>query len=318
MASTRRHPARIIYSLVMFVVVSVLAGLLVAALFMPAIGAATYSGQVAVGQLDKLPIAFDPPAQSQRSKILDANGKVLAYFYDENRVYRPLSEIAPVMRQAQVAIEDHRFYEHGPLDITGTVRAFLRNQAAGGVTQGGSSITQQYVKMVQVEEAKQRGDEVGVQAAQAGTYQRKIAELRFAISLERTLSKDDILERYLNIAYYGDGAYGVEAAAEHYFGTTAKKLTLAQASLLAGLVQNPTALSPTVSVSAALARRNQVLDRMSELEPGLPNRCGQGQEGDLRGRCRDEQTQRLRRIEVPVPVRLRLPDTGRGAEPRRR
>ncbi len=261
----RRHPAKTAYAFALFVVVSALSGLLIAALFIPVIGAANRGGEVAVEQLDNLPVSFDPPAQSQRSRILDANGKVVAYLWDENRVYKPLDEIAPAMRQAQVAIEDHRFYEHGPLDLTGTLRAFLRNQAAGGVTQGGSSITQQYVKMVQIEDAKQRGDEAGVKAAQAGTYERKIAELRFAISLERSLSKDQILERYLNIAYYGDGVYGVEAASEHYFGTTAKKLTLTQAAMLAGLVQNPTALSPTVAPDAAIARRNQVLTRMVEV-----------------------------------------------------
>ena len=102
------------------------------------------------------------------------NGDVLAYFYDENRVYVPLDDIAPVMQQAIISIEDHRFYEHGPLDAIGTLRAFLTNVVAGGVTQGGSTLTQQYVKMVQIEEAKKAGDEAGVQAAQDDSYGRKI------------------------------------------------------------------------------------------------------------------------------------------------
>jgi membrane peptidoglycan carboxypeptidase len=171
-----------------------------------------------------------------------------------------------VMRQAIVSIEDHRFYEHGPIDLVGTLRAFLRNSAAEGVTQGGSSITQQYVKMVQVEAAKRSGDAQAVKDAQAGTYARKIKELRYAISVERSLSKDQILERYLNIAYYGDGAYGVEAAAEHYFGTTAAQLTLPQAAMLAGLVQNPGGLDPVTNPSGALQRRDVVLARMAELK----------------------------------------------------
>ena len=169
------------------------------------------------GSLDDLPVAFDTPAQSHDQPWLDANGDVLAYFYEENRVYVGLDKIAPVMRQAIVSIEDHRFYEHGPIDLMGTLRAFLRNQAADGATQGGSSITQQYVKMVQIEEAKKAGDKAAVEAAQDGTYGRKIRELRYAITVERTLSKDEILERYLNIAYFGDGAYGIEVAAGHYF-----------------------------------------------------------------------------------------------------
>ena len=243
---SRPRPGRLrrLHAGLLFVVVSALCGVLAAGVAMPAVGAAVLGGKAAEGTLDDLPAAFDQPAQSQRSEVQDVNGDVLAYFYDENRVYVPLDEIAPVMQQAIISIEDHRFYEHGPLDAIGTLRAFLTNVVAGGVTQGGSTLTQQYVKMVQIEEAKKAGDEAGVQAAQDDSYGRKIKELRYAISVEKTLSKDQILERYLNIAYYGDGAYGIEVAAQHYFGTTAAELTLAQAAMLAGLVQNPTANNP--------------------------------------------------------------------------
>ncbi len=229
------------------------------------VGAAAVGSKAAVGQLNNLPVEFQPPAQAQRSQILDGNGDVLAYFYDENRAYVGLDKIAPNMRKAIVAIEDHRFYEHGPIDVTGTLRAFVRNQAAGGVTQGGSSITQQYVKMVKIESAKARGDNQGVKDAQESTYARKIEELRYAVSLERQLSKDQILERYLNIAYFGQGAYGVEAAAEYYFDTTAAKLDVPQAAMLAGLVQNPNAVNPVSDEGAALDRRNVVINRMAEL-----------------------------------------------------
>ena len=133
-------------------------------------------------------------------------------------------------------------------------------------TQGGSTLTQQYVKMVQIEEAEEGGDQAGVEAAQDGTYGRKIRELRYAISVEKTLTKDEILERYLNIAYFGDGAYGIEVAAEHYFGTTADEADASpQAALLAGLVQNPTAFNPVAHRRAALQRRDVVLNRMAEL-----------------------------------------------------
>ena len=147
------------------------------------------------------------------------NGKTLAYFYDENRIPVKLKDIAPIMRQAQIAIEDHRYYEHGALDFKGTMRALVRNSAAGGTTQGGSSITQQYVKMVQIEACQAKGDSECVRDAQAPTIERKIRELRYAIAMEKKFTKDQILERYLNIAYYGEGAYGVEAAARHYFST---------------------------------------------------------------------------------------------------
>ncbi len=264
---SRPRPGRLrrLHAGLLFVVVSALCGVLAAGVAMPAVGAAVLGGKAAEGTLDDLPAAFDQPAQSQRSEVQDVNGDVLAYFYDENRVYVPLDEIAPVMQQAIISIEDHRFYEHGPLDAIGTLRALLTNVVAGGVTQGGSTLTQQYVKMVQIEEAKKAGDEAGIQAAQDDSYGRKLKELRYAISVEKTLSKDEILERYLNIAYYGDGAYGIEVAAHHYFDTTADELTLAQAAMLAGLVQNPTANNPVEHPKAALQRRNVVLNRMAEL-----------------------------------------------------
>ena len=264
-APTPRRPAAVARAAGLFVLISAVCGLLIAGAVMPSVGAAWFTARTTEQGLEELPVAFDTPAQSQRSTVLDANGDVLAYFFEENRVYVELDEIAPIMRQAMVAIEDHRFYEHGPLDAQGTFRAFLANLAAGGVTQGGSTITQQYVKMVQIEEAKKRGDEAAIKAAQDGTYQRKIRELRYAISVEKALSKDEILERYLNIAYFGDGAYGIEVAAQHYFSTSANELTLGQAAMLAGLVQNPTAYNPVDQPTAALNRRDVVLNRMTEL-----------------------------------------------------
>ena len=149
-----------------------------------------------------------------------ANGELLARFYDENRVPVPLGKIAPVMRQAQIAIEDHRFYEHGALDFKGTLRALIRNSTSDDV-QGGSSITQQYVKMVQIQACTAKGDTECVKEAQETTVERKIRELRYAIALEKKFTKDEILTRYLNIAYYGKGAYGVEAAALYYYGIKA-------------------------------------------------------------------------------------------------
>ncbi len=266
MSFTPKRLGSVAYSLVMFVIVSVLAGVLVAGLFVPLAGLAGVGTKAAAEELDSLPAELATPAPSTRSKVLMANGKTLAYFYDENRIPVKLANIAPVMRQAQIAIEDHRFYEHGAMDFKGTVRALVRNSTSDSGTQGGSSITQQYVKMVQVEACQQKGDAQCVKDAQAPTMERKIRELRYAIAMEKRLSKDQILERYLNIAYYGDGAYGVEAAARHYFSTSAAKLNLAQASMLAGLVQNPDTNNPVKNASAALDRRDLVINRMTELD----------------------------------------------------
>lgn len=261
-------------------VVSVLIGVLAAGFVMPGVGVATSTLKAAAAGLQDLPANLETPPQAERSTLLMADGTTLATFYDENRVYVPLSEIAPVMRQAQLDIEDHRFYQHGAIDVQGTLRAFLRN-SAGGATQGGSSITQQYVKGVQIETALANGNEEGVKQAQEKSYGRKIQEMRYAIALEKRLSKDQILERYLNIAYYGDGAYGVEAAAHHYFNTSAKDLTLAQAAMLAGLVQNPDAYNPRLHSQTALERRNVVLDRMAELDPTLKDQVDQAKATDF-------------------------------------
>ncbi|WP_235970347.1 transglycosylase domain-containing protein [Microlunatus kandeliicorticis] len=248
----------------MFVVVSMLAGLLVAGLVVPFAGLAGVGSRATAAEMEKIPAEFTTPPQPERSTVYMANGEKLATFYEQDRVYEPLSKIAPIMQKAQVAIEDHRFFEHGALDVKGTVRALVRN-TAGGSTQGGSSITQQYVKMVRIEQAQLSGDDAGVKAATDETYARKIQELRYAIALEKQLTKEQILERYLNIAYYGDGAYGVEAAARHYFDTSAAKLTLPEAAMLAGLVQNPEGTNPAKYTEAAINRRDVVLNRMAEL-----------------------------------------------------
>jgi membrane peptidoglycan carboxypeptidase len=252
-----------LYSLFMFVLVSVLGGLLAAGLIVPVAGMSAATGKDLVTSLDNLPTELTTPDQWERSRLLTSDGKVLAYFYDENRIYKPLSEISPIMQKAQVAIEDHRFYEHGALDLTGTLRALV--STSQGNTQGGSSLTQQYVRLVLVETAEENNDAAARAAATENTLARKVRELRYAIAVEKKFSKDEILERYLNIAYYGDGAYGVEAAAKHYFNVSAKNLNLAQAAMLAGLVRNPVATNPVKFPPLGLGRRNDVLTRMQSL-----------------------------------------------------
>src|SRR5260370_39269422 len=136
---------------------------------------------------------------------------------------------------AVVAIEDVRFYQHGGVDLKGTVRALVHN-SHGGNLQGGSTITQQYVKNVLLLEAGT--DKVKRQAAIADTFTRNVTELKYAVAVEKTLNEDQILERYLNLVYFGEGSYGVEAAAERYFSTSAEKLTVPHAALLAALLHS--------------------------------------------------------------------------------
>ncbi len=242
--------------------VSAVMGLLVAGLAIPFAGVAGLSARSVADSMDHLPADLTAEPLSERTRMLAKDGSLLATFYDENRVNVDLDHVAPIMQKAIIAIEDYRFYDHGALDLKGTMRAFITNQASSGVVQGGSSITQQMVKMTLINQADTKEE---VAAATADTYERKINELRYAVAFEEKYSKDWILERYLNIAYFGDGAYGIEAAARHYFDTSAKDLTLHQSSLLAGLVKNPTGYDPTNDPDRAKARRNIVLERMAEL-----------------------------------------------------
>ncbi|MDQ1688892.1 MAG: hypothetical protein QOK42_1867 [Frankiaceae bacterium] len=240
--------------------VAALAGLLVAGLIAPFVGGLAVVARASADSFDQLPSELKTPPLPQASKVLAADGTTIATFYDENRILVPLSRVAPSMRYAIIAIEDSRFYEHRGIDIQGAFRAALNN-AKGGSVQGGSTITQQYVKNVLVEQATNTKD---VKAARAQDVSRKLRELKYALTLEDKLSKDQILENYLNIAYFGDGAYGVESAARHFFGTTAARLTLPQSALLAGLVKSPSIYSPIKHKVAAKLRRDTVLGVMRE------------------------------------------------------
>jgi membrane peptidoglycan carboxypeptidase len=244
--------------------VSVVLGVVVAGLAIPFAGLAGVGTQNLADQMKELPKELDTEELPQRSLILDADGDVLATIYEDggNRVNVPLRQMSRIMVKAIVAIEDYRFYQHGPLDVKGTLRALITNQANDGVVQGGSSITQQLVKLTLQQQADTPEE---VEAAADDTYARKFNELRYAAALEDAHTKDWILERYLNTAYFGDGVYGIQMAAKHYFGVNASKLKAKQAAMLAGMVKNPTKYDPTNSPDEAERRRNVVLDRMAEL-----------------------------------------------------
>ncbi|MGC3954673.1 MAG: transglycosylase domain-containing protein [Propionicimonas sp.] len=252
-----------LYSLLIFLGVSILGGGLLAGLVIPAVSMASNTGRDAAASLESLPADFPTTPAAERTRVELADGTFLTYFYEENRVVEKLENIAPIMQQAQVAIEDHRFFDHGAIDLTGTMRALL--STSQGVTQGGSSITQQYVRLLQLQLADATNDSTARLAATENTLSRKIREMRFAMALEKKLTKQEILEGYLNLSYYGDGAYGVAAAARHYFGVSASKLNLAQAAMLAGLVRNPVLNNPVKNPLLAEERRNDVIDRMLQL-----------------------------------------------------
>lgn len=248
-----------------FVAASMVLGVLAAAISAPAVAALGGLTTASSTAFLSLPNTFTVTQLSQGSRILAADGSLIATPEDQDRKVVPLSQVALVMRRAQVAIEDSRFYTHGAIDPQGLTRAVIEDLHTGQATEGASTLTQQFVKMTLQAQALRAGKDAAAQAAVAKTLARKLTELRYAVTLERTWGKDQILEGYLNLAYYGDGAYGVEAAARHYFGVRASALTLTEAATLAGLVRSPSSTDPVHHPREAQARRDVVLDRMHAL-----------------------------------------------------
>jgi membrane peptidoglycan carboxypeptidase len=245
-------------SIGLLLAVSVVSGILMAGMLLPFVGGLGLAARTASNDFT-VPAILKRPPLPQVSKVVTANGKPLATFYDQDRTNVPLSSIPLIMQQALIDTEDVRFYEHQGLDLKGTLRALFHNGSSGGVSQGGSTLTQQYVKNVLLENAHTKQQRA---AAIADTLARKINEARYAINLEHTLTKQQILNDYFNIAYFGDGAYGIGAAAKHYFNEPVTKLTLVQSALLAGLVQSPEAYNPRYYPTLARERRDTVLGQM--------------------------------------------------------
>jgi membrane peptidoglycan carboxypeptidase len=275
-----------------FLAISVLMGLIGAGLLLPLVGSAGSAAREGVGMFEELPGDLESNPLAQQSRIEAANGDLIATPAQENRIIVELDQIAEVMQLAQVAIEDERYYEHGGVDLQGLGRAFVTN-ATTDDTQGGSTLTQQYVKLSLQEEARQKGDSEALVALQARSgidgYVRKLREMKYAVTLEDRLTKDEILEGYLNLAYYGDRTYGVEAASRHYFGVRASELNLPQAALLAGVVRAPGVTDPVNNPEAAVARRNVVLDRMYDNEMISEKAYREARESELELNLRDSQ-----------------------------
>ncbi|WP_322099345.1 transglycosylase domain-containing protein [Goekera deserti] len=243
--------------------VSILAaGVLVAGLMLPWVGGTGLVARNSASLLDALPNELLDETLNGNSKVYAVDGTLLTEFYEDNRAPVPSEQIADVMKQALIDIEDSRFAQHNGLDVQGTLRALATNVAAGEVAEGGSTLTQQLVKQTLLQTAETPEERA---AANAPTVGRKLREARLALAVEEEFTKDEIITRYLNLVYFGHGAYGVQAAARTYFSTDAKDLTLPQAAVLAGLVQSPRDDDPINHPEAAAVRRNQVLDRMHDL-----------------------------------------------------
>ncbi|CAD6002283.1 transglycosylase domain-containing protein [Agreia sp. COWG] len=246
--------------------VSVIAGILVTALAVPAVSLTSATVSRSVGLFEDLPSTLDIGALSQKSEIYSTNSDgtntLLATVFDQNRQEVGWDEIAPAVKDALVSTEDPRFYEHNGVDLASTARAALSNLTSGGVESGASTITMQYVKNVLVQRAEALDDETAREKAYAEATQesldRKLAEMRLAIGLEKKYTKDQILLGYLNIANFGGSVYGIEAAANYYFGTTAAQLTVPQAASLIATVNEPNGLriDDPANIPDNEARRN--------------------------------------------------------------
>ena len=209
------------------------------------------------------PPTFREPALPVRTRVYAADGTKIATVFEQNRKEVSIDKVAPVMAQAVVAIEDSRFYEHNGFDPRGFLRAAFTNvdlrRGRPGWLHADDAVRQERAADLRRRPTAEQA------AAQEDTIARKLREIRYAMALEKRLTKDEILERYLNISYYGARAYGVEAAAQRYFSKKAAELTLVEAATLAGIVQKPSKFDPTRNPSDSQERRDVVLNRMAEL-----------------------------------------------------
>jgi membrane peptidoglycan carboxypeptidase len=255
-------PRHLVRPISMLLGLCLLAGVLVAGMTFPlaaGVGLVSNDAGDSVNTVSTDLVDGDPPLTTT---VTDSEGAPIAYLFDQNRDPLTADQISPAMKAAMVAVEDRRFYQHQGVDWQGTIRALVANSASGDVVQGASTLTQQYVKNYMLYVGAQT--EAERLKATEQTPARKLKEARVALQMERTLSKEEILTRYLNIVFWGNNSYGVSAAARTYFDTTADQLTVPQAALLAGMVRSTTQFDPVANPEAALDRRNLVIRQMLE------------------------------------------------------
>ncbi|MBA2358303.1 MAG: penicillin-binding protein, partial [Actinobacteria bacterium] len=239
----RRHQSKRRRRVLVLIALAVVAIAIPASLAVAGFGAASAFSNCSLSSLQ-------PVAIGQNSFIYAADGTLLgAIPAERNRQPVPFLRVSPWFRKATVAIEDRRFWQHGGIDYEGIVRALWKNAEAGETVEGGSTITQQLVRNLW-------------NVSRERTLDRKVKEACFAIKLDRRWSKRRVLTAYMNQVYYGNHAYGIEAAAQTYFSKHARELTLLESALLAGLPQAPSRFDPFNNRPAALARRDAVLRAM--------------------------------------------------------
>ncbi len=232
-----------------------------AGIAMPAVTAAGSAINAGTAMFEEVPADLGFTEPSEQSVILASDGSALARIYAMNRIVVSSDQISQYMKDAVVAVEDKRFYTHGGVDVQGLLGAFVSNMS-GNTVAGGSSITQQYVKNALIERGRISNDFALIDQATERSIGRKINEARYAIALEKTMTKDEILTGYMNLAQFGRSEYGVEAAAQRYFSKHAIDLNIVESATLAGITQSPAKYDPAAHPEEAEERRNIVLYTM--------------------------------------------------------
>lgn len=246
--------------IVAFLGISALCGVLAAGMLVPAAAIAKTGMTTGSNIVNSLPASFEKLPIPQPSQMLDRNGKVIATFYEQNRDPVKLEDISPYMRKAIVSVEDERFYEHNGVDPKGMLRAAVSNLTSSS-RQGASTLTQQYVNNLLVNNQYLTGAKDTTVSGQKD-YADKIREVRYSVAIENEMSKDEILEGYLNLVLFSGREYGVQAAAQRFFSVDAKDLNLQQSAMLAGMVQLPNVYNPIDNPERAKDRRDKVLGNM--------------------------------------------------------
>ena len=246
--------------IVAFFGISALCGVLAAGMIVPVAAIAKTGLTTGNNIVSALPSTFEKLPIPQPSRVLDTEGKEIATFYEQNREPVKLKDISPEMRKAIVSVEDERFYEHNGIDPKGIARAVVGNLTSSSRS-GASTLTQQYVNNLLVNNQILTGSKDSTVSGQK-EYSDKIRELKYAVAIEKEMSKDEILEGYLNLVLFSGREYGVQAAAQRFFSVDAKDLNLQQSAMLAGMVQLPNVYNPINNPERSLDRRNKVLGNM--------------------------------------------------------
>ncbi|MCY7326396.1 MAG: transglycosylase domain-containing protein [Microbacteriaceae bacterium] len=274
MSAQNSKPIGVFGAILGFLGFSALAGVLVTAMVTPAIAVTSMTANNTVGIFEDLPDYMVINQQSQRNTLwaLQAGQQVpFAQIYNQNREEVAWDEVSQFVKDAAIAGEDERFYEHGGVDLAGIARAAINNVTSSS-TQGASTLSQQLVKNLLIQEAltydTEEKQQAGIAAAQASTLDRKLKEAKLAIGLEKRYTKEEILLGYLNIAGFGGNTYGIQSAAQQYYSTNAKDLTAAQAASLMGIVQQPSSRRPDIPENREnnQGRRDKILSNMSDLD----------------------------------------------------